>query len=620
MPEDHPPVAPAPSSSTTQSGHTASHTEASEASPGMGRYRLLAELGRGGMADVYLAMTAGPGGFSKLLVIKQLRVSDDAHLVGMFLDEARLAARVSHPNIVQTFEVVHEGSRAFMVMEFLDGPSLSRLRRAASKRGQRVPLGIELRILRDALLGLQYAHDLKGYDGKAMGVVHRDFTPQNLIVTYDGDTKIVDFGIAKALDQQSQTTVGMFKGKLTYVPPEQLMGQAVDRRADLFAAGVVLYEAVTGTSPWKEMTNAAITHALASGQIPRLMEAATEYPELAAICDQAMAVDPDDRFSTAEDMRLALDEFVKERKLEVSRADVSAFVSSMLGDVRDRTRQVIEAQLKKQTALPAADTLAQGLPTLDGFTPSPAAKVVGRSLPALMASDSFPDTGRSMRSSAVTPVPSQGVSVAAIAVLVFAILVLTGVIVFLALRPSSPAPVATAPQPVVAPQPEEHRPRPVRAEPPPEETPEPAAASATPTPARVSVRIKSSPSNARLFLDDLELPSNPFQGDYPLDSSVHELRISAPGFVDVRRGVQFERDVTIDISLSRQPPPRPGAPARPPVAETGRSQEPKSGPSANNSSPSPDRSEAKSDDPEYFPPASSVKKPKRQLDSNIEFH
>jgi serine/threonine protein kinase len=547
-----PPVQRLPRASSPSS---AAHSLAGPAAPdtptnsGIGKYRLVAELGRGGMADVFLAMAAGPGGFSKLLVLKQLRVGDDPTLVAMFLDEARLAARVSHPNIVQTFEVVHEHSRAFMVMEFLDGPSLSRLRRAAVKRGERVPLKVELKILCDALLGLHYAHELRGYDGHALGVVHRDFTPQNLLITYAGDVKIVDFGIAKALDQQTLTSAGMFKGKLTYVPPEQLMAHPVDRRADVFSAGVMLYEAVLGESPWKDLNNAAVTHALASGHIPKLIESAGAPPELADICDAAMAVDPDDRYATADDLRIALEAFIHDEHLELDRVQLGLYVDSLLGDERERTRQIIDQQLKQLTSLPTADTLVQTLPTIDGLTPAPRAKVKGRSVQVLMASEASPDTGRVLR----PPAPAgNGPLLLALAIV---ILVLAGVVVLLLTR-AQPGSVATptaataAPMPVVAavPQPADERHEP-------------------PVAAMVSVRIQASPPIARLFLDGLELAENPFQGEFPHDSSLHELRITAPGCIDVERTLQFERDVTLDVTLARAPVAARPAPAPAPAPD-----------------------------------------------------
>src|ERR1700685_2482638 len=169
--------------------------------PELGKYHLVAELARGGMGIVHLAAAQGPGGFNKLLVVKELKpeLSHDECYVSMFLDEARLAARLTHPNIVQTIEVGSEGDRHYMVMEFLDGRSLHRLVRRFKDQGG-FPVAANLRLIAEALLGLQYAHDLQDFDGQALGVVHRDVSPLNVFVTFDGQAKVLDFGIAKSID------------------------------------------------------------------------------------------------------------------------------------------------------------------------------------------------------------------------------------------------------------------------------------------------------------------------------------------------------------------------------------------------------------------------------------
>jgi serine/threonine-protein kinase len=562
----------------------------------MGKYRLIAELGRGGMADVYLAVALGPGGFNKLLVIKQLRTGDDPTLVTMFLDEARLAARMSHPNIVQTFEVVQEASRAFMVMEFLDGASLSRLRRMAKKNGVRVPLAIELHIMKEALGGLHAAHELRGYDGLPLNVVHRDFTPQNLMTTYSGDTKIVDFGIAKAVDQEGKTSAGMFKGKLTYVPPEQLMGTPVDRRTDIFAAGVMLFEAVTGESPWQGKTNAQITHELATGRVPRLMENAHAPPELAAIIDEAMAVDPDARYATADEMRLALEEFIREQGMGLDRARLGAWVSETMGAVQEQTRKFIEYQLQSST-LPSADTLTQSLPSLELTTPSPAVKQTGRSVPVLMGSEAMPDTGAGTSPS--VPPPPTGTPRGLLAGMGVVLVGLVVAVAFLAFRPT-PAPVVvpvpvTPPPVVVAPVP-----APTIVAPPPAPV---AAVVAEPPPAPklVTLHFSATPASARLFLDALELPTNPYEGQFPFDARMHELRATAPGHVEARRGLQFDRDTTLDLPLTPEAP----------VAR----------PHAASAAPAGKKPAKPEDDPEYFAPAAPDKKqpaPKRPMD-DVQF-
>src|SRR5689334_3257328 len=188
----------------------------------LGKYRLIAELGHGGMAEVYLAVVRGPAGFNKLVVVKQIRpqLAEDPEFLAMFLDEARLAARLSHPNVVQTNEVGQEGERHFLAMEYLDGQPLSRINQRLGPKGG-LPLVMHLRVIADLLGGLHYAHELSDYDGTPLGVVHRDVTPHNIFITYDGVVKVVDFGIAKARDALTLTKVGIIKGKIAYMAPEQ---------------------------------------------------------------------------------------------------------------------------------------------------------------------------------------------------------------------------------------------------------------------------------------------------------------------------------------------------------------------------------------------------------------
>src|SRR5215510_881712 len=198
------------------------------ADPGrmLGKYHLVAEIARGGMGVVYLAMVQGPGGFNKLVVVKELKpeLVEEPTFLTMFLDEARLAARLSHPNIVQTNEVGSDGNRCFMAMDYLDGRGLDRVRRRAHATGQDLSLPIHLRVICDMLAGLQYAHTLADFDGTPLAIVHRDVSPQNVFVTFDGHVKLLDFGIAKAVDSLHETRVGVLKGKVSYMSPEQARG------------------------------------------------------------------------------------------------------------------------------------------------------------------------------------------------------------------------------------------------------------------------------------------------------------------------------------------------------------------------------------------------------------
>src|SRR5262245_37339209 len=209
------------------------------------RYQVITTLGQGGMARVLLTLSRGPAGVTKLLVVKELKaeLKGDPEFLTMFLDEARIAARLNHPNVIQTFEVVSDGEHPLIVMEYLEGQSLSAILGRVGRKA--MPLDVHLHVLAQTAAGLHYAHELKGLDGTLLDVAHRDVSPHNVFVTYDGLVKLVDFGIAKAADSAGLTRAGQFKGKIGYASPEQLGGGGqVDRRTDVFALGVMLWEAV----------------------------------------------------------------------------------------------------------------------------------------------------------------------------------------------------------------------------------------------------------------------------------------------------------------------------------------------------------------------------------------
>ncbi|HEX3769520.1 MAG TPA: serine/threonine-protein kinase, partial [Polyangiaceae bacterium] len=202
----------------------------------------IARLGSGGMAEVFLAVARGPVGFNKLAVVKRLRNSDDAAQVAMFLDEARLAARLNNANIVHTYEVGEAGGKYFIAMEYLEGQSLHALIARQKVHGSGASDAVAAYIAAQALKGLHFAHQLRDFDGTPLGVVHRDVSPHNLYLTYEGEVKVLDFGVAKTRMNAGNTETGMVKGKIRYMAPEQLSDGAVDARADVFALGVVLWE------------------------------------------------------------------------------------------------------------------------------------------------------------------------------------------------------------------------------------------------------------------------------------------------------------------------------------------------------------------------------------------
>ena len=214
------------------------------ASPGRRRYEPIAQIGRGGMAEVLLTMVNAGGGVWRLEVLKRIwpELATDPDFVTMFLDEARLSLRLNHPNVVQTYEVLTNEGELAIAMEYLDGQPLTRVLNRLLRDSNDLSLALRLRILTRVLAGLEHAHTLTDIDGSPLGVVHRDVSPQNVFVTYDGQVKLVDFGVAKTIAAAHQTRPGAIKGKLAYMAPEQLQSEAVDRRADLFSVGVMLWE------------------------------------------------------------------------------------------------------------------------------------------------------------------------------------------------------------------------------------------------------------------------------------------------------------------------------------------------------------------------------------------
>jgi serine/threonine protein kinase/ABC-type branched-subunit amino acid transport system substrate-binding protein len=320
-----------------------------------GRYRLIADIGRGGMSDVYLAVTEGIEAavqFQKLLVIKMLKreLGEDPDFVKMFLNEARLAARLNHPNIVQTIEIGNAGGRYFLAMEYLEGQPLHRVFRNVDARDN-LSLAMRLHILVQALGGLHYAHERTDYDGSPLDIVHRDISPSNLFVTYDGQVKLMDFGIAKARDSDAETRVGVFKGKAAYIAPEQVRGEGVDRRADIYSAGVLLWEMVTGRRLWAGLTQGETLKRVMAGEVPTPSSIDPRVPrELERISMKAMSLQREDRFATAIELASELERFAQHLLPAVMGRDIGSVVTQAFTEDRARIRQVIEAQLARQPA------------------------------------------------------------------------------------------------------------------------------------------------------------------------------------------------------------------------------------------------------------------------------
>jgi eukaryotic-like serine/threonine-protein kinase len=491
----------------------------------LGKYRLLAGLGRGGMAMVHLAVMQGPAGFNKLVVIKQMyaQYSEDLDILGMFLDEARLAARLRHHNVVQTNEVGEDGARHFMVMEFLDGQPLNRILHRLGSHGG-LPLAVHLRIIADLLEGLHYAHELRDYDGTPLGVVHRDVTPQNIFVTYDGVVKIVDFGIAKARSSLVHTGAGIVKGKISYMPPEHIAGQPIDRRADIFSVGVMLWEAVTGTRPWKGAADLTVLKSVMEGRFPSARAVKPDLPDaLDAILHKALARRREDRYATAAELQADLEAYLESTGERVSPRDIGGLVATHFAAERAEIEAVVQEQLRRHDAAPSGSEAL--LPTIDQPTTANDRPVASPEAPPAPTGPSAPSTESS--AFAVT-VPDQRLRVRFVQI--GALVAGAALLMALGWTPKGGSAAAAVSPAVLM-----------------------ADAPSSSAPPEVMLRVSASPDEARVFLDDVQLSSNPFEGMVPRDGAPHRIRVEAKGFVPLLDSFTLDHDRTLDLALTREP-------------------------------------------------------------------
>jgi serine/threonine protein kinase len=306
----------------------------------VGRYALYGVLASGGMATVHFGRLIGPVGFSRTVAIKRLHAqfASDPEFVAMFLDEARLAARIRHPNVVPTLDVVATAGELFLVMEYVPGESMARLVRAARTRGDIMPPSITVAIMVGVLSGLHAAHEAKNERGAPLGIVHRDVSPQNVLVGADGQARVLDFGVAKAAGRVQTTREGQLKGKLAYMAPEQLRGEMCSRKTDIYAAAVVLWEALTGERLFRADNEGAVIAKVLSDSVEPPSRVPTPaldptmrltVERLDGIVMRGLARDPAARFETAREMALAL-----ERALApATPSQVSEWVEGIANDV-----------------------------------------------------------------------------------------------------------------------------------------------------------------------------------------------------------------------------------------------------------------------------------------------
>jgi serine/threonine-protein kinase len=460
---------------------------------------LLCELGRGGMGTVFLAAEFGFGGVRKLQVIKRVAPSllESAEQVRAFVHEARLAAAFHHPNVVQTLGAHADGEGCALRMEFLEGQPLSVLLAADPER-EKVGRDVYLLILVEALAGLHYVHEFEDVDGRPLKIVHRDVSPANIFVTYEGEVKLLDFGIAKSSAAAVATGNGVVKGKLPYMAPERFGGGAADRRADVYAAGAVLFQLLTGVRLWQGASDAQVLNALSEGQIPTAASVDPNVPAaLDRVCQRALASDPEQRFQSAEDLRAAL-------LAEISTTAIADFRSRLRAGLRDlfaeqrslfwrRVHEKLEPVERKKRLEADRDLLLSVEAPVSSFAP------------VVQPSAAVPAPRR--RSVTWRAVPRAGRRVFAVAL---------GLCILSAGTCGSTEPERSVTQ---------------------EFDPSDLAGAG----ALVTLEFANAPEGARLFVDGARLPEGVTQPSFPRDGALHKVRAEARGYRIEEDVVAFDR-------------------------------------------------------------------------------
>jgi eukaryotic-like serine/threonine-protein kinase len=489
---------------STQLNEETSSGTGSDVDAAGGKYHVLMELGRGGTAVVSAGIARGIGGFSKLVVLKNIKEDflTDRETVKMFVNEARLSARMNHPNIVQVYEVFRQSKLPVIVMEYLDGQSLAKIHaRAFRDPGYTIDMAVV--ILSKVLAGLHYAHTLTDYDGTPLQIVHRDVSPHNVMLTYDGQVKLVDFGIAKLSSSTQDTKTGVIKGKIGYMAPEQLDGNSLDHRGDVFAVGVMLWEAIARRRLWGSRSDAEIVRCLIVDDIPPLKAVVPDVdPELERICMKALATQPEYRFSSAAEFQSELETFLARRGASVGQQAIAELVCKTCADLRASSQALLKAELAKfAAAAPGWDDALQAFDNMR--TPVPEASTAARK-------------------------PSRNGLYIASALIALA----TGMGAYAWLTMSS------EPPPAAAVTPEPALPIPVAIE---------------PTPRRVQLNVSITPAEAALYLDGRRMSSAPLSESLVADTTEHELRAEADGFETLTERIRLDSDLNLKLTMKASP-------------------------------------------------------------------
>jgi eukaryotic-like serine/threonine-protein kinase len=540
------------------------------------RYRILLPLASGGSATLSIALAEGAGGFSKLVVLKTIRdeLVQNARATRMFLEEARLSALMNHPNVVEVYEVFLQRNVPVIVMEFVDGQPLNYI--LARAGDSNIPsLELAISILAKVLAGLHYAHTLHDASGEPLGLIHRDVSPHNVMVAYDGQVKLIDFGIAKLARSEHRTRTGVVKGKLTYMAPEQFTG-TTDHRADIFGVGVMLWEFAARQRYWGDLLEPAIIGRLVSGQLPHLHTRARIDADVLRICERALAARAEDRYASAAEMQADLESYLEARGLVITQRAIGEFVTETCAEARRRVQSDIRGQLSAHELswTDGGDGLVSPRirPKLSshaaatreheaerGGQPDAASgervyalidRAPAQEVPRDASAPEPPEPRMGNGSSDGAPLRLfGGATPMARAVVAIAGFGTVGILVFalgLGAPPPSPSPspgqAAPALKPATVAQ--------ARA-PAPDAKPVPSAAEvASPAASRIRIVASAQPKAAKWYVDDVEMGSNPLQTSAPRDMQWHTLRAEAKGFEPFVKTLQFDANIDVTVVLA----------------------------------------------------------------------
>ncbi|MBL9023807.1 MAG: serine/threonine protein kinase [Myxococcales bacterium] len=508
---------------------------AERARPTIGRYEVIGDLACGGMAEILLGRLVGPSGFERLVVIKRIfkHLAKDPEFVAMFLDEARTVARINHPNVVQVYELGKDGDDLFLTMEYLEGESVSGLLRRLWANGRTLPPLLAAHLVAEACKGLQVAHDLVDEDGVSLDLVHRDVSPQNLFVTYDGAVKVLDFGIAKLANRDTKTEPGQIKGKFAYMSPEQCAGKNLDRRSDVFSLGIVFYEMLTGCRLFARDGDLATLRALCEDPIvppSRLVE--TIPAPLDSACMTALSRRREERFASCSEMRRDLLAALRTSGLaDDPEASLAALMKELYSDRIEEKREMIRlARLGADIPSPPPAEIDAGveLPRVADKTAATAAATVSE----LVSPATRPKSHAPWRAAAL-PI-GVALSLGAMATLWYAT---RGQDSGLTAPASPTASVERGTTATV-----------------------PATTASAPAPGEITLDVTASPPGT-VTVDGTVYGETPVHLRLPRSDERRTLRVAKAGFETYEQPIVLDADQRHVVTLS---PGRSGAPARPP--------------------------------------------------------